>query len=430
MESTAIMEMGNRIKTLRLAKSMTQEQLARALHVSAQAVSKWELGGSLPDIQLLPALSVVLGTSIDALFSLTDESRLARIDNMLEDRRFLTQHEFETEERFLQEKCMEGSENVRAVLLLARLYCKRAGEYRALASPLARRALACIFYGDMLCALRNQVAPYENEKGAADKMVDLWVQRLGRVLLAGKGFTSREMKHTFPLIAKDFKSIPVTRVPKVKVGVVGEIYVKYSPLGNNDLQKFLESQDCEVNFPGLMGFVQYCIFNMGEDHVLYGGKLAMKMGTDQLLNWLDSVERSMLKAEADAGFYAPGPFKELVEKPKGIISLGAKMGEGWLLTAEMIELVQGGYGNIVCAQPFGCLPNHIVGKGMVNKIRALYPSANITPIDYDPSATRVNQENRIKLMLAVAKERLNAPAEAKPLTAEEIAGGAPSLSHV
>ena len=142
---------------------------------------------------------------------------------------------------------------------------------------------------------------------------------------------------------------------------------------------------------------------------VYGGKLAVKVGTDQFLNWLDSVERVMLKAETDAGFYAPGPFKELVKKPKGVISLGAKMGEGWLLTAEMIELVQGGYGNIVCAQPFGCLPNHIVGKGMVNKIRALYPSANITPIDYDPSATRVNQENRIKLMLAVAKERLNDP---------------------
>ena len=268
--------------------------------------------------------------------------------------------------------------------------------------PLARRALACIFYGDMLCALRNQVAPYENEKGAADKMVDLWVQRLGRVLLAGKGFTSREMTHTFPLIAKDFKSIPVTRVPKVKVGVVGEIYVKYSPLGNNDLQKFLESQDCEVNFPGLMGFVQYCIFNMGEDHVLYGGKLAMKMGTDQLLNWLDSVERSMLTAAAAAGFYAPGPFKELVEKPAGIISLGAKMGEGWLLTAEMIELVQGGYGNIVCAQPFGCLPNHIVGKGMESKIRKINPDSKIVAVDYDPGATKVNQENRIKLMLASA----------------------------
>lgn len=190
--------------------------------------------------------------------------------------------------------------------------------------PLARKCIACIFYGDMLCALRNQVAPYENEKGAADRMVDRWIARLGRALLAGKGFTSREMKHTFPLIAKDFAAIPVTRVPKVKVGVVGEIYVKYSPLGNNDLQKFLESQDCEVNFPGLMGFVQYCAFNMGEDHVLYGGKLAVKVGTDQFLNWLDSVERVMLKAETDAGFYAPGPFKELVEKPKGVISLGAK----------------------------------------------------------------------------------------------------------
>ena len=134
-------------------------------------------------------------------------------------------------------------------------------------------------------------------------------------------------------------------------------------------------------------------------------------------------------ADGIVGFYAPGPFTELVEKPKGVISLGAKMGEGWLLTAEMIELVQGGYSNIVCAQPFGCLPNHIVGKGMVNKIRALYPSANITPIDYDPSATRVNQENRIKLMLAVARERLNEPAEAAPLTAEQLAGGAPELHH-
>ncbi len=295
--------------------------------------------------------------------------------------------------------------------------------------PLARRAVACIFYGDMLAALRNQIAPYENEAGAADRMVDRWVERLGRVILADKGYTARELKHTFPLIAKEFATIPVTRTPKVRVGVVGEIYVKYSPLGNNDLQKFLESQDCEVNFPGLMGFCQYCIFNMGEDHVLYGGKLTTKVVTDRLLDYLDGIERSMLKAIAEAGFYAPGPFKELIEKPAGVISLGAKMGEGWLLTAEMIELVQGGYGNIVCAQPFGCLPNHIVGKGMINKIRAMYPSANITPIDYDPSATKVNQENRIKLMLAVAKERLTRPAEATPLTAEQIAGGAPSLRH-
>ena len=293
--------------------------------------------------------------------------------------------------------------------------------------PLLRKAAASIFYGDLLVTLRNQTAPYELEKGAAEALAQKWVKTIRGWFLQGRGGSAKEMKAAFPGIAKEFAAIPVKRTPKVKVGVVGEIYVKYSPLGNNGLEAFLAGEGCEVNLPGLMGFVQYCAFNMGEDHVLYGGKLAVKIGIDQFLNWLDGIERAMLKAEADAGFYAPGPFKELVEKPKGIISLGAKMGEGWLLTAEMIELVQGGYGNIVCAQPFGCLPNHIVGKGMVNKIRALYPSANITPIDYDPSATRVNQENRIKLMLAVAKERLNAPAQAAPLTAEEIAGGAPRV---
>ena len=114
----------------------------------------------------------------------------------------------------------------------------------------------------------------------------------------------------------------------------------------------------------------------------------------------------MIEALKNNGFHAPLPFKELTKLADGLIGRGDKMGEGWLLTAEMVELVRAGYENIVCAQPFGCLPNHICGKGMVNRIRELYPTANITPIDYDPSATRVNQENRIKLMLAVARERL------------------------
>ena len=134
-------DIGSKIKALRLSKSMTQEQLAKALHVSAQAVSKWENNSSLPDIQLLPTLSVALGTSIDSLFSLTDESRFARIDNMLWDKRFLMQQEFDEEERFLQEKCREDETRPRATLLLAQLYCKRAREYNDLASPLARAAL-------------------------------------------------------------------------------------------------------------------------------------------------------------------------------------------------------------------------------------------------------------------------------------------------
>ena len=289
--------------------------------------------------------------------------------------------------------------------------------------PLLRKAAASIFYGDLLVTLRNQTAPYEVKPGAADALVDHWVRVIGDWIKQGRGFSAREMKHTFPRMAAQFAAIPVKRVPKVKVGIVGEIYVKYSPLGNNDLQNFLEKEGCEVNLPGLMGFVQYCLYNNSETVRLYGGSLAAQEGPELLLKWLDSVEAAACKALADHGYHAPARFAHLRTLPNGIIGMGNKMGEGWLLTAEMIELVQAGYGNIVCAQPFGCLPNHICGKGMINKIRALYPSANITPIDYDPSATRVNQENRIKLMLAVAKENLanGSPAPA-PATARSLGG--------
>ncbi|MBO5556448.1 MAG: 2-hydroxyacyl-CoA dehydratase [Oscillospiraceae bacterium] len=272
--------------------------------------------------------------------------------------------------------------------------------------PLLRKFAAGIFYADLLMALRNQTAPYENIKGEADAVVDRWIEEISRRFARKEGIRAAEMKAVFPRIVDDFAAIPVTRVPKVKVGVVGEIYVKYSPLGNNELESFLAGEGCEVNVPGLMGFVQYCIFNTAETKRLYGGSAWEEWGPEALLTWLDKVEKAMGEAMAAGGFHAPARFRELIELPEGIIGLGTKMGEGWLLTAEMVELVQSGYGNIVCAQPFGCLPNHIVGKGMINKIRARYPEANITPIDYDPSATRVNQENRIKLMLAVARERL------------------------
>jgi len=294
--------------------------------------------------------------------------------------------------------------------------------------PLLRKVLASIFYGDLLVALRSQVRPYENTPGTAEAVCERWIATIQEWLRSNRNYSVPDMKRQFPLIVEDFAAIPITRVPKVKVGVVGEIYVKYSPLGNNDLEKFLESQDCEVNLPGLMGFVQYCVANYRLDVDLYGGNKLVAGGADMLLRWLDSIGQSANRAMREYGFYAPGSFYDLMKKPEGIISLGAKMGEGWLLTAEMLELVEGGYPNIVCAQPFGCLPNHIVGKGMINKIRALYPQANITPVDYDPSATRVNQENRIKLMLAVAREQLGtAPAAPAPVTAEELSGGAPQL---
>ena len=269
-----------------------------------------------------------------------------------------------------------------------------------------RMALAAIYYGDLLVALKAQTAPYETHPGDAAALQEKWLVTICEWVLQGKGFSQKEMKAAMPKIAAEFAAIPVRRVPKVKVGVVGEIYVKYSPLGNNDLENFLASQDCEVNLPGLMGFVQYCAYNPSETARLYGGSFLEKHVSDVILGYIAQMEKVIISALKDNGYHAPLPFNELTKLTEGLISKGDKMGEGWLLTAEMAELIRSGYENIVCAQPFGCLPNHICGKGMINKLRELYPQANITPIDYDPSATRVNQENRIKLMLAVARERL------------------------
>ena len=281
------------------------------------------------------------------------------------------------------------------------------------------RLLSVIYYGDLLVTLRAQTEPYEINKGETEAMQEKWIGRLRELFLQDKGWHGREVKANMPKIAADFASIPVKRVPKIKVGVVGEIYVKYSPLGNNDLEKFLSSQDCEVNIPGLIGFVQYCVYNFSETARLYGGNVLTLNASSLLLNIIGKTEKVMIDSLKANGYHAPMPFLELVKQADGVISTGTKMGEGWLLTAEMVELVRTGYENIVCAQPFGCLPNHICGKGVINRIRELYPTANITPIDYDPGATRVNQENRIKLMLAVARERMekreaeSAPREVK-----------------
>ena len=271
---------------------------------------------------------------------------------------------------------------------------------------LLRMMLSAIYYGDLLVALKAQTAPYELRRGAAEDLQERWLEHICAEIRSGRGYTGREMRSAMPKMAAECAAIPVRRVPKVKVGVVGEIYVKYSPLGNNALEEFLASQDCEVNLPGLMGFVQYCAYNPSETARLYGGTFVEKHVSDFVLAYIARMEKVIISALEDNGYHAPMPFAELTKLPAGIIGMGNKMGEGWLLTAEMLELVQSGYENIICAQPFGCLPNHICGKGMINKIRELYPQANITPIDYDPGATRVNQENRIKLMLAVARERL------------------------
>lgn len=282
----------------------------------------------------------------------------------------------------------------------------RGGGFK-LTLPMIRKFLVAITYGDLLMLLNNQVRPYEVNKGQSEELVSFWTQHLGRQFLHEKGYARREIRRNLQRIVESFEKIPRLKEEKTKVGVVGEIYVKYSPLGNNHLEEFLIGEDCEVMVPGLMGFVMYSIDNNIEDVNIYGGSQLKKGSYATILKYLSMYESMIINAvKKYSDFTPPSSFMHLKSLTDGVIDTGCKMGEGWVLTAEMIDLVQNGYENIVCAQPFGCLPNHIVGKGMIRKLKELYPIANIVPIDYDPGATKVNQENRIKLMLAVARENL------------------------
>ncbi len=267
------------------------------------------------------------------------------------------------------------------------------------------QALIGLTYGDLFMLLKNQVRSYEVNKGDADALIDKWVKELSNQFRRRKGYTPKGMERNMKTIVEDFTKIPVKNVSKTKVGVVGEIYVKYSSMANNDLENFLVNQDCEVMVPGVMGFMMFKIDNRIEDINLYGGNPAKKKVCQLLMKYCEMLEKMLYNAVSEnSEFLPPSKYAHIKQLITGVVGLGNKMGEGWLLTAEMLELAESGYGNIICAQPFGCLPNHIVGKGMIRKVKEIYPKANIVPIDYDPGATKVNQENRIKLMLAVARE--------------------------
>ena len=274
----------------------------------------------------------------------------------------------------------------------------------SLTLPFVRKAVYAMMYGDIIVNAANQVRPYEVDSGAADAMIDRWSQRLVDGFQAGKGMSRRQMRANFDAICADFAAIPVAGEPKIRVGVVGEIYVKFAPLGNNNLEKFLLSEGVEPVVPGLTDFIIFKIYNRVADVELYGGKWIKKAGCSLFMKYIEACQRDMIAALEQSGrFRAPGAFQDLHRMVQGYLGDGNKMGEGWLLTAEMLELIHSGTSNIVCTQPFGCLPNHIVGKGMIRKLKDDYPASNIVAIDYDPGATKINQENRIKLMLANAK---------------------------
>lgn len=288
----------------------------------------------------------------------------------------------------------------------------------SLTLPMLRRLIAGLVYGDLLMLLDNQVKPYELKKGESAALVQKWIAELTAQFNRDEGYSLKQQKGNLEKIAAEFAAIPVHRVPKVRVGIVGEIFVKYSPLGNNQLEQFLAEQDCEVNVPGLLNFMLFKVDNRMEDIKLYGGNPVKFRVVKAMMDYLVKMQELLIAAvKTQPCFEAPMNYAHTKALVKDVIGYGNKMGEGWLLTAEMLELVECGFENIVCTQPFGCLPNHICGKGMIRRIKEIDDRANIVPIDYDPSATRVNQENRIKLMLAVARESLKQRTEKQVTTA-------------
>lgn len=273
------------------------------------------------------------------------------------------------------------------------------------------QGFAGIVYGDLLSLLSNQTRPYEINKGETNELVQKWIHILSDKFKNNKGYIGYAMKNNLIRIAKDFNNIELNDEKKIKVGIVGEIFIKFAPLGNNHLQDFLEEQGCEVMVPSLLGFFLYGMENAKYDKQYYGGfKRIMSYPLKKIgLNIVETFENMTYKNvnKVTQKFILPKGFAHMKSLCNGIIDHGVKMGEGWLLTSEMLELSELGYKNIICAQPFGCLPNHIAGKGMIRSVSERAKDTNIVPIDYDPSATSVNQENRIKLMLSIAKENMD-----------------------
>lgn len=261
-----------------------------------------------------------------------------------------------------------------------------------------------ILYGDTIMWCYNQTKPYEEEIGAADRVRD---QAVKYVVDKYKNGGYRKYKKINKYIIELFAAIKRKKVEKVKVGIVGEIYVKYSTLGNNNLEKFLLSENCEPVVPALIDFVLYCIINVVNDGKLYGHSKFKAFIYKTVYKFVHRMQKNIIKIfEKDGTFTPVHDFEHLRHCADKVINQGVKMGEGWLIPAEMAALAETGVPNIVCAQPFGCLPNHIAGKGTIRTLKEIYKDENIVAVDYDPSATRVNQENRIKLMLATAREQI------------------------
>ena len=272
--------------------------------------------------------------------------------------------------------------------------------------PLVMKSMQALVYGDVFMRCLYATRPYEAEHGAAEKLHEKWKEICIRSL-AKKGASMGEFNRNIRGIIRDFDALPRLHTIKPKVGIVGEILVKFSPLANNHVVDLLESEGAEAVMPDLLDFLLYCFYNTNFKAENLGFRKTTATLSNMVISVLEYLRRTARREfEMSRHFTPPTRIETLASMAQKYVSLGNQTGEGWFLTGEMLELIHSGTKNIICTQPFGCLPNHIVGKGVIKELRRTNPEANIIAIDYDAGASEVNQLNRIKLMLAVANKRI------------------------
>ncbi|MCX7711223.1 MAG: 2-hydroxyacyl-CoA dehydratase [Clostridia bacterium] len=262
------------------------------------------------------------------------------------------------------------------------------------------RCMMALVYGDLFMRLMYRTRPYERFKGSVNELYHQWVNKCKESVRNGEMKTFR---NNINRMVEDFERIEINPVSKPRVGIVGEILVKFHPTANNTIVDYLEQEGTEAVVPDLLDFMMYCAYDAEFKHKNLGMSKKSVIISSVIIKIMEFYRSEMRKAlSRSKRFGKPHRIEELAQMASKIVSLGNQTGEGWLLTAEMIELLEEGVDNIVCLQPFACLPNHVTGKGVLKELKRRYPKANITAIDYDPGASEVNQINRIKLMLSVA----------------------------
>lgn len=264
----------------------------------------------------------------------------------------------------------------------------------------AKKVIIGAMYGDLFMRVLYRVRPYEAIPGSANKLYESWVAKCQENVKNGN---MKEFKKNVYQIVKDFDELPLLDIKKPRIGLVGEILVKFHPTANNQIVDIIEAEGGEAVMPDLIDFFQYCFYNTWYEHEHFDVKKSSVLLCNFAIWFVDYLRRDMIKAlKASKRFDAPHPIDQIAKKATEIVSMGNMTGEGWFLTGEMIELIEEGAPNIVCMQPFACLPNHVTGKGVIKALRKRYPESNIVAVDYDPGASEVNQLNRIKLMLSTA----------------------------